>query len=83
MKFFFIQHSILGKSNTNLMLRLITSIIKTEINHTYLSITHKEVTSFPEAGLTIWFFYLGIQTKRFDNFSNFFLSENYLKTSFK
>ncbi|MFL0067542.1 hypothetical protein V2605_02325 [Tenacibaculum maritimum] len=41
-----------------------------------------EITS-PEAGLTIWFFYLGIQTKRFDNFSNFFLSENYLKTSFK
>ncbi|WP_159265191.1 hypothetical protein [Tenacibaculum maritimum] len=65
------------------MLRLITSIIKTEINHTYLSITHKEVTSFPEAGLTICFFYLGIQTKRFDNFSNFFLSENYLKISFK
>ncbi|MCD9581824.1 hypothetical protein [Tenacibaculum maritimum] len=65
------------------MLRLITSIIKTEINHTYLSTTHKEVALFPEAGLTIWFFYRRVQTKRFDNFSNFLLPENYLKTPFR
>ncbi|GAB3166094.1 phosphotransferase [Telluribacter humicola] len=31
------------------------------------------------AGLAIWIFYLGVQSQRFDNWSNVFLSENYLK----
>lgn len=31
------------------------------------------------AGLAVWIFYLGVQSQRFDNWSNIFLSENYLK----
>lgn len=33
----------------------------------------------PYAGLAIWIFYLGVQSQRFDNWSNIFLSKNYLK----
>jgi len=37
-----------------------------------------ELKLIPNAGSSIWIFYLGIQVKRFD-WSNVFLSENYLK----
>lgn len=33
----------------------------------------------PAVGLAIWLFYLGVQSRRFDNWSNIFLTENYLK----
>lgn len=42
-------------------------------------LTREEKTLLPFAGLSIWIFYLGIQSQRFDNWSNVFLSENYLK----
>lgn len=42
-------------------------------------ITNEEKAIIPYAGLAIWIFYLGIQSQRFDNWSNIFLSENYLK----
>ena len=39
----------------------------------------EEKRLLPYSGLSIWIFYLGVQSQRFDNWSNFFLSENYLK----
>jgi len=42
-------------------------------------ISDEEKALIPEAGLAIWIFYLGVQSQRFDNWSNIFLSENYLK----
>ncbi|WP_247235475.1 phosphotransferase enzyme family protein [Telluribacter sp. SYSU D00476] len=48
----------------------------------YESVTpldEEEKRWLPQAGLAIWIFYLGVQSQRFDNWSNFFLSENYLK----
>lgn len=42
-------------------------------------ITEEEKSILPYSGLAIWIFYLGVQSQRFDNWSNFFLSENYLK----
>lgn len=37
-----------------------------------------EAELLPWSGLGIWIFYLGVQSRRFDNWSNVFLSENYL-----
>lgn len=42
-------------------------------------ITEEEKSLLIYSGLSIWIFYLGIQSQRFDNWSNVFLSENYLK----
>ena len=42
------------------------------------SLTGKELKLIPKAGLAVFVFYLGVQAKRFD-WSNIFLSENYLK----
>jgi Ser/Thr protein kinase RdoA (MazF antagonist) len=42
-------------------------------------ISAEERALLPNAGLAIWIFYLGVQVQRFDNWSNIFLSENYLK----
>lgn len=42
-------------------------------------ISAEERSLLPDAGLAIWIFYLGVQVQRFDNWSNIFLSENYLK----
>lgn len=42
-------------------------------------ITPEEIKYLPLAGLAIWIFYLGVQSQRFDNWSNLFLSENYLQ----
>jgi Ser/Thr protein kinase RdoA (MazF antagonist) len=44
-----------------------------------IPISNEEKALIPEAGLAIWIFYLGVQSQRFDNWSNIFLSENYLK----
>lgn len=46
---------------------------------TISAITQEERRWLPLAGLAIWIFYLGVQSQRFDNWSNIFLSENYLQ----
>ncbi|TDB68101.1 phosphotransferase [Arundinibacter roseus] len=43
-----------------------------------LPISAQELELLPEAGRALWIFYLGVQSQRFDNWSNVFLSENYL-----
>jgi Ser/Thr protein kinase RdoA (MazF antagonist) len=48
----------------------------------YESVTHlseEEKRLLPMLGVSLYFFYLGIQCQRYDNWSNTFLSENYLK----
>lgn len=42
------------------------------------SLTEEEIKLIPEAAAAIWIFYLGVQSQRFD-WSNIFLTENYLK----
>jgi Ser/Thr protein kinase RdoA (MazF antagonist) len=42
-------------------------------------ITDEEKRLVPMLGVSLYFFYLGIQCQRYDNWSNTFLSENYLK----
>jgi Ser/Thr protein kinase RdoA (MazF antagonist) len=44
----------------------------------YNTISQAEMALLPWSGLSIWIFYLGVQCRRFDNWSNVFLSENYL-----
>ena len=43
------------------------------------ALSEEEKRMLPYSGLSIWLFYLGVQSQRFDNWSNIFLSENYLK----
>jgi Ser/Thr protein kinase RdoA (MazF antagonist) len=43
------------------------------------TLSEEERRLLPHAGLAIWLFYLGVQARRFDNWSNIFLTENYLK----
>ncbi|GAB3821826.1 phosphotransferase [Pontibacter rugosus] len=43
------------------------------------SVSEDELKLIPYAGLAIWIYYLGVQAERFDNFSNIFYTENYLK----
>lgn len=42
------------------------------------TLTEEEIKLIPEAAAAIWIFYLGVQSQRFD-WSNIFLTENYLK----
>jgi Ser/Thr protein kinase RdoA (MazF antagonist) len=42
-------------------------------------ISNEEKRLIPMLGVSLYFFYLGIQCQRFENWSNSFLSENYLK----
>ena len=42
-------------------------------------ISGEEKRLIPMLGVSLYFFYLGIQCQRYDNWSNSFLSENYLK----
>lgn len=42
-------------------------------------ITGEEKAFLPVLGVSMYFFYLGIQCQRFDNWSNVFLNETYLK----
>jgi Ser/Thr protein kinase RdoA (MazF antagonist) len=42
-------------------------------------ISKEEKRLLPMLGTSLYFFYLGIQCQRYDNWSNSFLSENYLK----
>ncbi|MFA0962773.1 phosphotransferase [Roseivirga sp. BDSF3-8] len=42
------------------------------------SLSDEEIALLPWSSLSIWIFYLGVQSRRFDNWSNVFLSENYL-----
>jgi Ser/Thr protein kinase RdoA (MazF antagonist) len=42
-------------------------------------ISEEEKRLLPMLGVSLYFFYLGIQCQRYDNWSNSFLSENYLK----
>jgi Ser/Thr protein kinase RdoA (MazF antagonist) len=44
-----------------------------------IPLSPEEKALLPMAGLSIWIFYLGVQSQRHDNWSNIFLSENYLK----
>ncbi|RYU90436.1 aminoglycoside phosphotransferase [Mucilaginibacter terrigena] len=48
----------------------------------YESVTHisdEEKRLLPALGVCMYFFYLGVQCERFDNWSNVFLNETYLK----
>lgn len=42
------------------------------------TLSKEEIKMIPDAGAAIWIFYLGVQSQRFD-WSNIFLTENYLK----
>lgn len=42
-------------------------------------ISTEEKRLLPMLGVSLYFFYLGVQCERYDNWSNSFLSENYLK----
>ncbi|MFD0940713.1 phosphotransferase [Pedobacter boryungensis] len=42
-------------------------------------ISEEEKRLIPILGVSLYFFYLGVQCQRYDNWSNSFLSENYLK----
>jgi Ser/Thr protein kinase RdoA (MazF antagonist) len=42
-------------------------------------ITDEEKRLLPMLGVSMYFFYLGIQSQRFDNWANVFLNETYLK----
>ncbi|MDB5136609.1 MAG: aminoglycoside phosphotransferase [Mucilaginibacter sp.] len=42
-------------------------------------LSNEEKGLLPMLGISLYFFYLGIQCQRFDNWSNTFLNENYLK----
>jgi Ser/Thr protein kinase RdoA (MazF antagonist) len=42
-------------------------------------ISPEEKRLIPMLGLSLYFFYLGVQCERYDNWSNTFLNENYLK----
>jgi len=46
---------------------------------TITQISDEERRLIPGLGVSLYFFYLGIQCQRYDNWSNSFLSENYLK----
>lgn len=58
---------------------------KANLDHFYTryeevhALTPEEKRLIPYAGMAIWLFYLGVQSQRFDNWSNIFLTENYLK----
>ncbi len=43
------------------------------------AVSAEEKRLLPYSGLAIWIFYLGVQSERFDNWSNVFLSEAFLK----
>jgi len=43
-----------------------------------LKLSESELKLIPSAGMAVWIFYLGVQSRRFD-WSNIFLTENYLK----
>lgn len=42
-------------------------------------ISREEIRLLPMLGTSLYFFYLGIQCQRYDNYSNLFLNQNYLK----
>lgn len=42
-------------------------------------ITDEERRILPLLGISLYFFYLGVQCQRYDNWSNVFLNENYIK----
>ena len=46
-------------------------------------ITDEERQILPVLGVSLYFFYLGIQCERYDNWSNVFLNETYLKRFIK
>ena len=60
-------------------------IYKTKLEHFLEGYQKKQPVSdaemklIPYAGFAIWIFYLGVQASRFDNWSNVFFTENYLK----
>lgn len=42
-------------------------------------LSNEEKRLLPTLGVSLYFFYLGVQCKRYNNWSNSFLNENYLK----
>jgi Ser/Thr protein kinase RdoA (MazF antagonist) len=42
-------------------------------------VSDEEKRLLPALGVSMYFFYLGVQAQRFDNWSNVFLNETYLK----
>lgn len=44
-----------------------------------IPISEEEKRLLPMLGVSLYFFYLGVQCQRYDNYSNLFLSGNYLK----
>jgi Ser/Thr protein kinase RdoA (MazF antagonist) len=44
-----------------------------------LPLTQEEKRLLPALGVSLYIFYLGIQCERFENWSNSFLNDNYLK----
>lgn len=55
----------------------VESFMKGYKSVTPISVEEKRL--IPMLGVSLYFFYLGIQCQRYDNWSNSFLSENYLK----
>lgn len=49
-----------------------------EAYQSVMPLSKQEIQGIPSAGAAAWIFYLGVQSQRFD-WSNIFLSENYLK----
>jgi Ser/Thr protein kinase RdoA (MazF antagonist) len=46
---------------------------------TVVSISEEEMRIIPLLGVSIWIFYMSVQCDRFDNWSNIFLTKDYLK----
>lgn len=46
---------------------------------TIMPLSDEEKRIIPFIGIAIWFFYLGVQCERFDNWSNLFLGDEHLK----
>ncbi|WP_239004422.1 hypothetical protein [Lacinutrix sp. WUR7] len=64
------------EGNKDISEQKVASFLKGYRNQRELS--DKEMALIPDAGASIFIFYLGVQAQRFD-WSNIFLSENYLK----
>ena len=55
----------------------VTTFLKKYESFNFLTKEEKEF--IPYAGIAIWMFYLGVQSRRFDNWSNIFLTEIHLE----
>ncbi len=74
--FYILQIYNIGRYEKDSKLR-VESFLKGYESITKISDEEKRI--IPMLGVSLYFFYLGIQCQRFDNWSNSFLSEDYLK----